>query len=79
MQDDRQVVVHPDRMDLETFSKHMTHRHASSLGGLPELKLREEGPVSQAYRRFHRNLHQLRDADWDHTHGEFVAESRISA
>lgn len=79
VKDDRQVVVHPDSMDLDTFNKHMTARHSESLGGLKELSLKREGDVSQAYRAFHRSLHRLRDGDMNHVHGEYHAESRKSA
>lgn len=77
--DDRQVVVHPDSMDLDAFNKHMTYRHGDSLGGMPELKIRQEGQVSQAYRTFHRTLHRLRDEDLNHVHDDYHAESRKTA
>lgn len=79
MEDDRLVVVHPDSMELETFCLHMTHRHGESLGGLPELRIKREGDVSQAYRAFHRSLHRLRDTDMEHVHGEFVPAIEESA
>jgi hypothetical protein len=55
------LVISADNMDDETFAKHMTHRHADSLGGLEELTFRSETDIMAGlWRSFHRRLHAVR-------------------
>jgi len=63
-------VASADKMDDDTFAKHMTARHSESLGGLPALTFSHGryGPAP-AWRAFHRRLHALRP-DLEHEHGE---------
>jgi hypothetical protein len=67
------LVKHPDSMDAPTFGLHMTHRHNDALAGQTELTFKRESDVSQAYRAFHRRLHDLR-VDLLHEHGEYRAD-----
>jgi hypothetical protein len=67
-----ELVAPADEMDDETFAKHMSLRHADSLGGLPQLTFSDSsrpGPnaPAAAWRAFHRRLHLLR-IDLPHGH-----------
>ncbi len=61
-----------DDMDLDTFCRHMTHRHADSLGGLTELRPDHlNSDVEELYRTFHDKIHDgtlLPDRVFDHAH-----------
>lgn len=65
------LVIAADNMDYETFALHMTRRHHESLGGLTTLVLRKEDGITQAYRSFHRKLHEWR-VDLGHEHQAFA-------
>lgn len=65
-----QLVVDPDIMDDETFQLHFTHRHKESLAGMSKLE-KSGSAVVDAYRAFHRRLHELRP-DLKHHHSSRV-------
>lgn len=71
-------VISPDNMDDELFGKHMTHRHADSLGGLEALSFPPHGGgLALMWRSFHRRLHEVR-IDIPHEHEPFHPVSRAS-
>jgi hypothetical protein len=62
-----------DDMDLDIFCRHMTARHAESLGGLDELDpdLLESTGLEELYRTFHDKLHYdplFNFREFDHRH-----------
>lgn len=60
-----------DEMPADIFCKHFSARHQDSLAGLTELRpeLLTEG-VEDAYRAFHRRLHETDAGSLGHYHRE---------
>jgi hypothetical protein len=71
-EDRRELVQAAEKMDRETFCKHMSLRHEENLGGLPGLDpdpLFTSDYVEDCWRAFHRQLHALHlQENLDHEH-----------
>jgi hypothetical protein len=63
------TVRNADRMDTDTFIKHMEYRHADSLGGLRYLNFPTDY-VEGCWRTFHEALHHFRLTRFNHDHGQ---------
>ena len=67
-------VPNADDMDLHTFCRHMSARHADSLGGMTQLKPERLSPyVEELYRTFHDKVHDgtlIPGREFDHYHRE---------
>jgi hypothetical protein len=70
-QEDELITVrNADRMDSETFRKHMTVRHNTSLGGADVPGPFPTDYIEDCWRAFHDTLHRLGlQWDMDHDHG----------
>ncbi len=56
---DPELIQTIERMDTETFARHMEVRHPESLADMPVLWF-SDGYVEECYRAFHRQLHKFR-------------------
>jgi len=64
------TVINADDMAEDTFRKHMSIRHATSLGGFRGLPPFRSDYVEECWRTFHDTLHRLGlQLDMDHEHG----------
>jgi hypothetical protein len=67
MQEDVLKVPHPEDMADDTFYKHMSKRHKDSLGGMPMVYDMNNPHLTEAWRKFHDRLHEIR-VDLVHEH-----------